>query len=106
MFWWATMAVAHGWHIECSAMASSIIGSKMDIHTGRHWQLSHKTNSIDVCPPALEQTHDLRRAIQGVACAAKELPVTQVDGDYFGPLLDKTINELAKAGEWKLVPPL
>ena len=23
-----------GWHIECSAMASSIIGSKMDIHSG------------------------------------------------------------------------
>ncbi|GMH38722.1 hypothetical protein BSKO_06606 [Bryopsis sp. KO-2023] len=34
-----------------------------------------------------------------VACAAKELPVTQVDGEYFGPLLDKTINELAKAGD-------
>lgn len=23
-----------GWHIECSAMASSIMGAKMDIHTG------------------------------------------------------------------------
>ncbi len=23
-----------GWHIECSAMASSIIGSRLDIHTG------------------------------------------------------------------------
>jgi cysteinyl-tRNA synthetase len=23
-----------GWHIECSAMASRMIGSKMDIHTG------------------------------------------------------------------------
>ena len=23
-----------GWHIECSAMASSILGSKMDIHSG------------------------------------------------------------------------
>ena len=23
-----------GWHIECSAMASSIIGSKLDIHSG------------------------------------------------------------------------
>jgi cysteinyl-tRNA synthetase len=23
-----------GWHIECSAMASSVLGPKMDIHTG------------------------------------------------------------------------
>lgn len=23
-----------GWHIECSAMASSILGAKMDIHSG------------------------------------------------------------------------
>lgn len=23
-----------GWHIECSAMASKIIGDKMDIHSG------------------------------------------------------------------------
>jgi cysteinyl-tRNA synthetase len=23
-----------GWHIECSAMASKIIGAKMDIHSG------------------------------------------------------------------------
>lgn len=23
-----------GWHIECSAMASSIIGSRLDIHSG------------------------------------------------------------------------
>lgn len=23
-----------GWHIECSAMASSITGSKLDIHSG------------------------------------------------------------------------
>ena len=23
-----------GWHIECSAMASAVLGSKMDIHTG------------------------------------------------------------------------
>lgn len=23
-----------GWHIECSAMASAILGSRIDIHTG------------------------------------------------------------------------
>lgn len=23
-----------GWHIECSAMASDVVGSSMDIHTG------------------------------------------------------------------------
>ena len=23
-----------GWHIECSAMASSILGAKMDVHSG------------------------------------------------------------------------
>jgi cysteinyl-tRNA synthetase len=30
----AAAAAAAGWHIECSAMASKIIGAKMDIHSG------------------------------------------------------------------------
>ncbi|GMH38778.1 hypothetical protein BSKO_06662 [Bryopsis sp. KO-2023] len=36
-----------GWHIECSAMASSIIGSKMDIHTGgEDLKFPHHNNEL------------------------------------------------------------
>lgn len=31
-----------GWHIECSAMASSVLGESMDIHTGKFF-----THSLD-----------------------------------------------------------
>ena len=29
-----------GWHIECSAMASSILGESMDIHSGGNYYFS------------------------------------------------------------------
>lgn len=36
-----------GWHIECSAMASDVIGSKIDIHSGGlDLQFPHHTNEI------------------------------------------------------------
>jgi len=36
-----------GWHIECSAMASSIIGSRMDIHSGgEDLKFPHHANEL------------------------------------------------------------
>lgn len=32
MVYWVTVCL--GWHIECSAMASAIIGATLDIHSG------------------------------------------------------------------------
>ncbi|KAL4430549.1 hypothetical protein ABPG77_005789 [Micractinium sp. CCAP 211/92] len=52
-----------GWHIECSAMASSILGSKMDIHTGgEDLRFPHHDNELaqaeayfHACPGGCEQ---------------------------------------------------
>lgn len=36
-----------GWHIECSAMASAIVGQHMDIHSGGHdLRFPHHTNEL------------------------------------------------------------
>lgn len=43
-----------GWHIECSVMASSVLGDSLDIHTGGvDLKFPHHDNELaqaEVCP--------------------------------------------------------
>ena len=46
-----------GWHIECSVMASAILGQSMDIHTGGFdLKFPHHDNEIAQVPTECEVT--------------------------------------------------
>ncbi|KAI1715685.1 tRNA synthetases class I (C) catalytic domain-containing protein [Ditylenchus destructor] len=47
-----------GWHIECSAMSSAILGDKLDIHAGGFdLKFPHHDNEIAQCEAYLDNSH-------------------------------------------------